>query len=905
MAKGYFNNDKNLQDIFSINRSILGIEDLNKNAKRIFFTKKEKTEKEQEHLKKLVRYYEYLGFQQVDNKWEKFTKLYELAYGKINEKDFKQGKENYNNIVKKLDSTLSTEDNIEETSLKFFPLIPPIVNSIINDYDKKYTKMYVKAINPEAINDIIESKNKELRELLVNKATELFEATLENLEEEQRKAQLDIFQKSQKIQEYYQKDHRLEVELWANHHLNIEDEKYSIKNLKKKVLEKVLVTDHPYLLVDFNGYDYKYKLVDERNCFFLKSPLDDDASQYMMFGEFTYSTIDNIIGKYKLSEEQAKKLESWSEIINGVPYQKYAADPNQDYLEVTHNNLLYHKGLHSNQEQYGFGIEYLDNYYEHSEIPPNLIRETKIHFKLPRKKGELTYLVNGVRYTDIVDEDYKIYIKPDYDLTWTKERTSSNLVNGEHIDWFYETESYTAIKLDLASRNMSNIQNDYNTIWISIDKDPVQIKDPFRRFTTILPVHGGSSTQMSESTSLVEKGEEWQTMYTFLGNRCQNLLATEIGLFFVLNQGVIPHESFDGSWEENNLLKWGQLAHDFGITPISTDVNQLSGQNTFAVGTGFGQTIDLTKTNDVIAKLNLMQGIKREFYSSLGISPEHLAEISPYQSGKSVAQGLQRSSNMIHHYFARAEEIVKKARQTGLFIAKYLQEKNPKDLIYTNSEGASIVFRTSGKYFSLADLAIYLKDDLEDNDKLQDLYALVLNDNTLGADLYEKSSVLFAKTSSQVMSELKKLKLEKEIKLQEQREYEQSMQQQQIEAQKEQLIEIENRKDLREKQKQESDKEIAEIKALGYANSNVEEIQKAIQEAKKEADDTREYDLKLRDIIRKENADKDKTELEATKSKQNLISNESMELMKIKLREKEIEASKERTSVLKKLGTKK
>lgn len=904
MAKGYFNNDQNLQDIFSINRSILGIEDLNKNAKRIFFSKKEKSINEQEHLKKLVKYYEYLGFQQTDVKWQKFTKLYELAYGKINEKDFKQGKENYNNIVKKLDSNLEDND-LEETSLKFFPLIPPVINSIINDYDKKHTKMYVKAINPEAINEVIEAKNKELRELLVNKATELFESTLENLDEEQRKAQLEIFQKSQKIQEYYQKDHRLEVELWANHHLNIEDEKYSIKNLKKKVLEKVLITDHPYIVVDFNGYDYKYKLVDERNCFFLKSPLDDDASQYMMFGEFTYSTIDAIIGKYKLTEEQTEKLDNWSQLINGTPYQKYAADPNQDYLEVTHNNVLFHKGLHGVNNGYGFGIEHLDNYFEHSEIPANLIRETKIHFKLPRKKGELTYILNGVRYTEIVDEDYKIYVKPDYDLTWTKEKTSKNLVNGEHIDWFYETESYTAIKLDLASRNLSNIQNDYNTIWVSIEKDKVQIKDPFRRFTTTLPVHGGSSTQITDSLSLVEKGEEWQTMYTFLGNRCQNLLATEIGLFFVLNQGVIPHESFDGSWEENNLLKWGQLAHDFGITPISTDINQLSGQNTFAVGTGFGQTIDLTKTSDVIAKLNLMQGIKREFYSSLGISPEQLAEISPYQSGKSVAQGLQRSSNMINHYFVRAEEIVKKARQTGLYIAKYLQEKNPKDLIYTNSDGASIVFRTSGKDFSLADLAIYIKDDLEDNEKLQDLYALVLNDNTLGADLIDKASVLFAKTSSQVMAELKKLKIQKEKEIQEQRQHEQQLQQQQLDAQKEQLLEIENRKDLREKQKQDSDKEIAEIKAYGYANSNVEEIQRAIKEAKKETEDNREYDLRLRDLIRKENADKDKNNLEQVKNKDNLVSQESIELMKLKLRKDELEASKDRTSVLKKLGTKK
>lgn len=894
----YNSSNRNVDDIFEINKSVLGLSNMNDNPRRLFFSKKETTDLES--VKKLFRYYEYLGFQQVNEKWEKLTKLYELAYGKINNREFQVAKETYNTILSKLSGEqVDNEPEVQEVDLKFFPLIPPVVNSIINDMDKKITRMYVKAINPEATNSIIEDRNKELRALLVEQAMRLFEVELEGLDEEQRKAKLELFEKSAKIQEYYQKDHRLEVETWANHHLNLEEQKYNIKDLEKQILEKTLVTDSPFIRVEFNGTDYKYSPVDERNAFFLKSPLDDDASQYMMFGTFTYSTIDSIIGKYKLTPEHAEKLEDWSTMLSGQMFPKNrVADPNNDYLELVTENLRYHKQLHhDSQSRIGQGLDHLNNMDETSEIPPNLVRETVINFKLPRKKGELTYLVNGVKYTEIVDESYKVYIKPDYDLTWTKEKTAQNLVNGEHIEWFYESESWTGVKLDIASRNVSTIQNDFDTIWLSLERDKIQIKDPFRRFSTILPVHGGKSSQMTETLSLVERGSVWQAMYNFLGNRCQNLLATEIGLFYIMNQGVIPHESFDGSWGENNLQKWGQLAHDFGITVTSTDINQISGQSMLA-GAGYGQVVDLTKTNDVIAKLNLMSGVKREFYSTLGISPEQLAEISPNQSGKSVAQGLQRTSNMLHHYYKRTKDIMKRARQTGLYYAKYLQENSPKDLNYTTNEGSRITFRTLGKDFSLADLAIYLHNDLDDIDKLNDLYSLVMNDNTMGADSLEKASMLFSKTSTEVLDKLKELKVERDVKLQEERQFQQQQQQQLIESQKQMLVEEQERQDRRLAAKMQSDREIAEIKAYGYANSTVDEIHDVIQSVKDQEESERNYDLKLRELLRKEKLDEQKLELQKDNIKQTIYSKESLEAMRLAQRNKEIEAQNERTKAM-------
>ena len=899
-----------IDQLFKIQEESLGVKNINQNPRKILFTKKEV--KDLELIKKQLRYYEYLGFQQVDAKLERYVKNYELAYGKINKEEFEVAKETFNKIRTKLEDldVPNLQDHsheISELDIKFFPLVPPVFNSVMNQQDKMITKLYVKAINPEATSTLIESRNRDLQNLLIEQATKLFETSLDSLDQKTREAKMQIFSQSQKIQEYHQRDHRLDVELWANHVLNIEDEKFRIKDIERKLLEKQLVTDHPFIIVDYNGTDYKYVPVDERSCFYLKSPLDEDASQYLMFGTFTYETLDSIIGQHKLTPDQADQLESWSTILTGQNYQtNLVSDPNGTHQEATVNNIRWASDLFRNSTNYNGGIRdalhgtFGD--YEGSEIPYNLIRKTVIYFKLPRKVGELTYRVNGTEFTELVDEDYKVNVKPEYDLTWTKEKTKDNLVNGEHLDWFYETQSWTAIKLDIASKNVGVLSTnaDTNTIWLKVEKDEIQVKDPFRRMSTILPVHGGRSSQMTETLSLVESSEPWQIMYTFLGNRCMELNANEIGLFYAFNQGIIPSEHL-GDDGDHPLRKWAQLAHDLGLAPTSTDINQISGQSQLMLGQGYGQMIDLTKTSDVMNKMVLMQKIKEEFYSSLGLSSQSLGEISPYQSGKSVTQGLQRTSNMINHYYRRVKDIMKRARQTGLYFAKVLQEKDPKDLNYTTNDGVRHTFRTMGKDFSISDLAIYIVDDLNDIDNKELLNQLIVNDNTMGADLLEKATGILTKTTSEAMVELKKLKIERDIKEQDKQKYEEDIRAKQAQEQKDLLLQEQEFKSKESQLNRESQEKQSEMKSLSYTHSTPDELYAYLLKIQDSQQQDTLNNLKLQEILNKQNQHEDKIDLDKMKHGNELISKESIELMKIKEREKATDAANRRTDALMKV----
>jgi len=912
------NKNNGINKAVDIQNESMGVSDTNWSARRTLFSKKEREEKDP--VKKLFRYYAYLGFFQIEEKIDKHRKLYQLRNGKIDEREFANAKATYNAAIDRVSHAVNSktgdveflprnahrdeQPDIEEVELEFFPLIPPAVDSIINNMDKNFTKQYVRAINPEAVNEIIDAQNKELQTNLVEAAQKLFEVDLVNLDDETKKQKEQVFMNSVKIQKYYKDEFRSEVEIWANHVLNIYEQKYQQKLLKRQLLEKIIVTDRPYMWVMFDNNDINFEPVDERNQFSLRSPLDKDASEYQMFGKFTYLTLNGLVGKYKLDEAQMEQLEKWSSIMSGQFYQTgRIMDFNQTHQEIATNNALFVKEqLYRAQKDLngtGTGGDGHGYYDTSGDIPQNLIRETMITFKLPVKRGELTIKSNGaLPFTEIVDEDYKVHVKPEYDLTWSREKTVENLVNGEHLEWFYETEVWTGIKLDISTRNLANnlITNDYSPIWIKIEPDKVQVKDPYHRFASILPVHGGSSTQMTDSMSLIEKAAPYQRLFSFLGNRLKNLLATEIGIFYAFNQATIPTSSANEEWSENSMIKYFQLAHDLGIAPQNLDINSISGQNQIAMGGGYGQVVDLSKSNDVAAKIALMEKIRQEFYMIIGVSPQTMGELSPYQSAQSVSQGLQRTSNLISHYYVRVEEIMAKANTTALYYAKYLQEKNPKELTYTNNDGARIVFKTMGKDFSLADLSIYVEHDQNDSERISLLKEDIRRNNTL--PLNEMTAILFSDTSSEILDKLKEINLEQQQQEQQKQQAEMQKQQQVIDAQRANLKDTQAFEIQKLQMKLDSDEAVAREKSLGYANGTPTEIYNKLI-------DLKNLDLQDQKVqIEKQKTENQKNDSAAQRlhdknmSDTNLINDKELQLLKIKQEKDKTQAENNRTRAM-------
>jgi hypothetical protein len=440
---------------------------------------------------------------------------------------------------------------------------------------------------------------------------------------------------------------------------------------------------------------------------------------------------------------------------------------------------------------------------------------------VPKKVGVLTTVINGETFVTEVDELFKVTLKPEYS---TKVKDKEFLIAGEHVEWTYINELFQVVKLDLdfGGTYMSN-ESERKTIWVKLAPHDIQFKHRNLRYGVRIPVHGGSEL----GWSITSKTKPWQKFYNYIWNRNKQLLSTETGKFLLLNQNLIPQTSYDGSWGEFNFLKAFLSARDISMMPIDPSLTN-TGQNQ---SMGFGQVVDLEKTGEVINKAQLANIIKQECYDSIGLNPQFLADISPYQSAKSVAAGNQVTVTQLQYLYSKHYDIMKAVRETMIETALFLTSKGEmRDLNYVQTDGQRIAFTLSTENTLMYDLGLFLSSDPADLINLEIIKQIAIQDNTMGSDAYEKMKIISSNTTTELAAFLKENSLKREDQVNQQRKHEQDMLDKQI-AQQNQDIEKKLRNDNEQAQ---LDREFklneARIKALGYANDSADTISNEIKE---------------------------------------------------------------------------
>ncbi len=855
----------------------------------LIIPEKKKFQKNSNQGSDLVRdifdYYDSIGRGQVLDKDRKYRKLENLAIGKINLEDYID--------VEVPEEIEFNRQELQHIDLMFFPIIPPIINGIIGEYDNKYIKTTAKAVNPENTNDILENFNQSLRSSLVSSAEKLFFAENPNVQEEE----VAQFHQSEKIQKFYKTNYRTEVELWANHMLEVDDQRFDIKSIERKLLRRILTTEDPVVHVQYMDGRYFPEVWNEKDCFHLKSPMVEDYSESMMFGCYNYTNFGSILSKWgsELKAEDVERLEGWSTgnkpgglYING--HFDAVTGNRTGHIEQT-NNYLFFKNKENSTRRY-------DDYSN------ELVRETQIYFLLPRKKGLLTYMSDNGPIKSIVDETFKKTIKAVYNGP----KIVENLVQGEHIEWYYENELWYGVKIDLDNSSPGQVsQTDMDSIWVKLEKHPIQYSFPNSRYGTRIPVHGGSVTNMyNDSMSLTKICASWQIMYNWLWNRNNQLLSSEIGKFLMLNQAAIPSESLGGSWNEKNTEKWAVTGRDTGIAPMDLSLSNM-GQSSGAMNGGVAQMIDMTKTEEVIQKANLARMIKIECYQQVGLTEDYLyGNVQSRVSAQAAAMGNQRSSTQIQWVYTRLNTILKKLRTTMLDTAQYIAVTQGSEFLsYTTREGARELFKIDSQKLVLAQLDIYLNSNLSDLGAMENIKQNMMTNNTMGADAFEIAVIQDSTSMAELMNSLKELKEDKEAKEAQIRQEENQKHQEILQAQKEQQQLALQQAERKEQLDREKDIMVAQIKAVGYGNSTSDEISQEIlelQQANKEQRDLYDRvvsDQEDREVKRQEGERKERMSNEDRMMNKEIKFKELAQRdRELDIREKEVKASNKRTKKL-------
>jgi hypothetical protein len=827
-------------------------------------------------LKQLIRYYDTIGRGQVNDKQEKIKSLRDLANGIININDFIKSEEI--NTLQKLDQNIRFEE--DDVDLEFFPIVPPIINRLVGEFDKKYLDFSIKQVNPEATNNIIEERNRELLQILQKSVEKQFEGGQVSAEE--FKAQVEA-----KMSEY-SLDYRTELEIWANHFKQICKEQFNLRNLERDIFKENLISEEPFVHINYQDNHFYPEIWNPEDVFYVKSKNAKDASDYSMIGRYSFIDFTGILQKYSLTEEQIQTLSKWTEYFTGATsftlngeYQFDGFGTNQKESAQNYfaaRNLI-QQG--SSSSTAGSNREYVGQ--------NRLVRETYMYFLVPEKVGILTAITNEGRYTIEVDDTFKPTIKPEYSH---KDKKKENLIYGEHIEWTYINRLYTCIKLDMtfgAAYYESN--KDFEPIYIKLGKHDIQFQHDSLRYGVKIPVHGGSTL----GWSVTSKTAPWQKFYNYVWNRNKQLLSTEPGKFLLINQNILPQNSLDGSWQEDNLLKSFLVAREISLMPTDlslTNTGQLQG------GMTAGQVIDLDKTQEVLQKAQLAAIIKQECYDSLGLNPTFMAHTSPYQSAKSTSMSLDQTITQLQYLYSRHYDIMRKVWSTLIETGIYLTTKGElRNFSYTNSEGQRIIFNLNEPYPLLAKFNIYPTLDPNDIINMETTKQIILSNNTLGLDALGVNDIIFSKTPAEQRALLKEGIKDNDKRVEAQRKHEQEMQDKQIKAQQDAIAKQIENDNLQKQLDRDSKLEYARIDALKFSKDSVNEMSEEIKEMSKYNIEMAKlgvdtYKADLKNTIDNRKLDK------AQEFADNKISlEERMKMKEIEIRDKELLETRRRNDI--------
>ena len=892
---------------------------------RGFLTVRERFKEDKKRIKEIFNRYEQLGEEQIASKKEFMAKVYAHAAGRIDPRDYIDIEDGYKTGIDE-----GKYQQLNSSLLKYYPIIPVVVRAILGAYNKVYSEFSAVAVNPEHSNSILEMFDAELKSILVQGVEEMFLQSAQGRQIDPAQQQQQMVARAEEFAAKYSSTYRSEVELWAMHRMNIEDQMYHMKQLEVRLLEQLIISGDPVIHVNLSNGNYQPEVWDEKNIFFLQSPSAQDYSEAQMVGYVEWVTLSDILNRWgdSLPAKEVEKsgiydpvaastsnsvfsrrltdASNWESkyLEEGTHYAHYNWQEHEDnYAKVNFFNTV----LNDARSKYGAGNVSL--------AQDGLHQLTTIYFYIPRKIGQLTVRTSdGQEYTDIVDEYYRVTMPTVYEDGQTK--SAETLIKGEHIDWFYRNELYRGVKLSVNTSNINSINTglvdelndlDKGIIWLELDKLELQFMNPMHRYSTYIPVHGGGRIgHQTQFDSPVAAASVWAEIFNWVQNRNNQLLRTEIGRFFVTPEALIPRNDLEGEFGKNDpLTDFAVTARDIGVVTMANPMNQVGG--TVIASQGIGQVIDLTKTNELLEKSNYAEIVKRECYAAMGVTPEFVfGDYSPEQSGQSVALGQQRIASQLQVYFQRVSDIMCKARSTMLQAAKYLEQNKPTtQMTYLTTDGVRQIFRTSTMDFSLTDLGVFVRSNGADMSVIESIKRYVASNNTMGADSSELATLMSFNSLPELFSKLKNIKQEKALMERQKFEQQMQLQQQADEAakQREQMRMEEER--LENALDRESRIMEAQIKALGYANDTADNIQERILQLRTANDAQRELDRRAEADLNTSLAAQRREELNREDRRANLALSERVKMKQLEqkdreleLREMEIAARNNRTKAL-------
>jgi hypothetical protein len=800
---------------------------------------------------------EWQGLKQLRRNARRLMKNYKLARGIIDKTDYIVEEDNE---MADLIDTLTKED-VSAFELKFYPIIPSVVNVLCNEFSKRSSRIIFKAVDDISYNEMLEQKRQMIEDVLLQEAQQkmLYQMMQGGAELDEEQIQQALAPENLKqlpeIEEFFRKDYRSMVEEWATHQMAVDEERFKLQELEERGFRDMLISDREFWHFKMNEDDYELELWNPLLTFYHKSPDTRYISQGNWVGKIDLMSVADVIDKFgwMMTEEQMRTLEaiypirSAGYMIPGVQNDGSFYDATKSHDWNVHMPSLGYRQFMSLYDSRFFGQGdiihmILSDSEDFADFGQNyLLRVSTIYWKSQRKIGHVTRITEeGEMIQDIVSEEYKITDKPVYNTKMFKQKSKENLLFGEHIDWIWINEVWGGLKIGPnrpAFWGMNNLGG-INPMYIGLNggkpgRVPFQFKGDSTLYGCKLPVEGCVfGDRNTRSISLVDLMKPYQIGYNIVNNQIADILVDELGTVIMLDQNALPRHSLGEDWGKNNLAKAYVAMKNFQMLPLDTSITNTENALNFQ----HYQVLNLEQTQRLLSRIQLATYFKQQAFEVIGLNQQRMGQpIAQQQTATGVEQAMSASYAQTEQYFIQhSDNLMPRVHQMRTDLAQYYHSKKPSvRLQYITGADERMNFQMNGTDLLLRDLNIFCTTKTNSRAIMEQLKQLAIQNNTTGASIYDLGNVIKSESIAELTGVLKAAEQKSMQMKQQEMEQQQQMQQQQIESmerQKQMDLQFRAQEAERDRQTQIT---VAEIRSAGYgAQSDINQnLQSDYQDA--------------------------------------------------------------------------
>ena len=833
----------------------------------------------------------------LPEKRSRLIKNYNVAQGVIDVEDYIDTDLNvYKNIFDgvetAMEDSLLADSDIIADDLKFYPIVPSIINVLTGELLKKFDHIKVKAVDEYSANEALEYKKQLMLQYLQQKAQAKIAQQLESqgISQDSPEFQEQMQQAVQQamsipeIQKFMNRNYKNNYEEWANRILEQSELKHRLKEKEIELFKHQLIADEAYSEIRIDDNDIEVINWNPYDTLVIKPKHVKYTSDADLVSRQYWTTIHDVVSKSRDKMYKAL-IEKYNTPLGVTPTcseRRLQPDDNQS-LMLNEKKLIAFKYMMG-------GIE-LD--------ASSKVLVTEGYWMSRRRLAKLTAIYEGVRIEKIVDDTFKVTIKPVYDK-------DKNLIAGEELEYFYAPQVWKGAKLNFAygsvpstvvneneyldksifGKKTDDLNADVSRGWIYIDVEPLeyQFTDEHQPFKPKIPVVGCDGFEKNMNVgklSLIDKTKALQVMYNGFMNEIDKFAKTEIGLFYIMDQRLIPQQSLDGTWGKYNWLKFIMTAKDSGLGVVDNSASNLEGNPAMQQPS----VVNLLNNDRFKSRIELANYCEQQIMKVIGISPQRMGSINSQETATGVNQAINNSYSQTELYFYNHTNLMRELKSMILDAEKYIESKKPVSRVnYLNSDVENVLFEIDTEDLLLRRFNIFLTNSTDSQRVLEQLRQLAIQNNTSGASMLDLATIIESSNVREIKdtlaASLQNFQKQEEAK----RQHEQQMLQQQLEAQ---AAEKEKERQFIADQNERNrlkDMYIADVKATGMSREN-DIDQSGINDALEVSRFNLEQEKSYSDILNKEQ--------DRNMKQKEYQSKATIEKEKVNLKKQEI-ASKER-----------